>query len=80
MHQLGKRFEIRLRRANGTVSTVYTNTDYAHPVLTTYEKPLVLEPGDALFSVITWNNPTGRTVWNGLTSADEMGIIFGYAY
>ncbi len=80
MHQLGERFEIRLRRANGTVSTVYTNTDYAHPVLTTYEKPLVLEPGDALFSVITWNNPTGRTVRNGLTSADEMGIIFGYAY
>lgn len=80
MHQLGERFEIRVRRANGSISTVYTNTDYAHPVLTSYDTPLVLEPGDALISVITWNNTTGRTVRNGLTSDDEMGIIFGYAY
>jgi hypothetical protein len=80
MHELGERFEIRVRRAGGAVSTVYVSTDYAHPEFRTFETPLVLEAGDALQSVITWNNTTTRTVRFGLASTDEMGIIFGYAY
>jgi hypothetical protein len=31
-------------------------------------------------SEITYNNTTDRTVSFGLTSEDEMGIIFGYYY
>ena len=40
----------------------------------------MLEAGDALVSVVTWNNTTDRTVTFGLASSDEMDIIFGYAY
>lgn len=80
MHSLGERYEIRVRRANGTETTVYTNTDWEHPVFTTYDTPLVLEPGDALVSVVTWNNVTDRVVSFGLSANDEMNIIFGYAY
>lgn len=80
MHSLGERFEIRVRRANGVESVVYTNTDWEHPAFTNLTTPIVLERGDALVSVITYNNVTSKTVTFGLTSVDEMGIIFGYAY
>jgi hypothetical protein len=80
MHALGERYEIRLRRADGTETSVYVNTDWEHPSFTNFETPLVLQPGDALVSVVTWNNVTNRTVGFGLLSSDEMNIIFGYAY
>jgi len=80
MHSLGEKFEIRVRRANGTETTVYTNTDWEHPGFTNFATPLVLEAGDALVSVVTWNNTSDRTVFFGLASTDEMDIIFGYAY
>jgi hypothetical protein len=38
----------------------------------------VLRPGEGLTSEITYNNTTDRTIRFGLTSQDEMGIIFGY--
>jgi hypothetical protein len=31
-------------------------------------------------SVVTWNNVTNNTIFFGLSSVDEMDIIFGYAY
>lgn len=80
MHSLGERFEIRVRRANGSESTVYVNADWEHPAFTSFDTPLVLEAGDALVSVVTWNNVTERTVSFGLSASDEMNIIFGYAY
>lgn len=80
MHAYGERFEIRVRRANGTETSVYMNTDWEHPAFTTFDTPLVLEAGDALVSVVTWNNVTDRTITFGLLSTDEMNIIFGYAY
>jgi hypothetical protein len=79
-HALGERFEIRLRRANGTESSLYVNTDWEHPSFTNFATPLVLEVGDTLLSVVTYNNVTDRAVGFGLLSTDEMNIIFGYAY
>jgi len=80
MHSLGERFEIRVRRANGSEQTAYVNTDWEHPSFTNFPTPLVLEAGDALVSVVTWNNTTNNVVRFGLTSTDEMDIIFGYWY
>jgi hypothetical protein len=80
MHSMGERFEIHVRRANGSETTVYTNTDWEHPGFTNFDSPLVLEAGDALVSVVTWNNVTDHTITFGLASTDEMDIIFGYAY
>ena len=80
MHALGERFEILVRRANGTETSVYVNTDWEHPAFLNLATPLVLEAGDSLVSVVTWNNVTDRTVSFGLLSSDEMDIIFGYAY
>lgn len=80
MHSLGERFEIRVRRANGTEQSVYVSTDWEHPSLTNFATPLVLQAGDALVSVVTWNNVTPNTVRFGLSSTDEMDIMFGYWY
>jgi hypothetical protein len=80
MHVLGERFEIRVRRAGGGEQSVYINTDWEHPAFTNFPTPIVLEAGDALVSVVTWNNTTSRTVSFGLASTDEMDIIFGYWY
>jgi hypothetical protein len=80
MHSMGERYEIRVRRANGTETAVYVNTDWEHPDFTNFDTPIVLQPGDALVSVVTWNNVTNRTIRFGLLSSDEMNIIFGYAY
>jgi hypothetical protein len=80
MHAMGERYEIRVRRANATETTVYVNTDWEHPGFTNFDTPIVLQPGDALVSVVTWNNVTDRTIGFGLLSTDEMNIIFGYAY
>jgi hypothetical protein len=79
-HALGERYEILVRRANGTETSVYVNTDWEHPLFKNFDSPLVLEPGDALVSVVTWNNVTDKTVAFGLLSTDEMNIIFGYVY
>lgn len=80
MHALGERYEIRVRRANGTETSVYMNTDWEHPAFVTFDTPIVLQVGDALVSVVTWNNVTDRAVSFGLLSTDEMNIIFGYAF
>lgn len=80
MHSLGERYEILLRRANGTETSVYVNTDWEHPAFVNLTTPLVLEVGDALVSVVTYNNVSDKTVNFGLLSTDEMNIIFGYAY
>ncbi|MDQ6611470.1 MAG: hypothetical protein M3Y64_03475, partial [Gemmatimonadota bacterium] len=80
MHSMGERFEVHVRRASGADQLVYTNVDWQHPGFTNFSAPLVLEAGDALVSVVTWNNITSSTIRFGLASTDEMDIIFGYWY
>jgi hypothetical protein len=80
MHMLGERFQIMIVNGPRNGELVYENTDWEHPQLLLLNKPIVLQPGEGLKSVITWNNTTGHTVQFGLLSTDEMGIIFGYYY
>ncbi len=79
-HALGEKFVIRFKGGARDGEILYTNTDWSHPVATTYDPPLVFEPGQGLTSEITYNNTKSVTVKFGLTSEDEMGIIFGYYY
>jgi hypothetical protein len=80
MHMLGKRFQIKIVGGPRDGELVYQNTDWEHPQNLTLAKPIVLEAGQGLKSIITWNNNTTHTVVFGLQSTDEMGIIFGYYY
>ena len=80
MHKMGEKFVIKIVGGARDGETVYESTDWEHPQMLLLKDPIVLEPGQGLKSVITWNNTTSQTITFGLKSTDEMGIIFGYYY
>ncbi|WP_420147469.1 hypothetical protein [Spirosoma sp.] len=80
MHKLGEKFVIKIYGGSRDGEVVYTSTDWEHPDIVTLKTPLALQKGQGLTSEITYNNTTSKTVYFGLTSEDEMGIIFGYYY
>jgi hypothetical protein len=80
MHMLGTRFQIKIVGGARDGEMVYESNDWEHPQTITFAQPIVLQPGQGLKSVITWNNTTNHVASFGLQSTDEMGIIFGYYY
>ena len=80
MHKLGEKFVIKIKGGARDGEIVYTSTDWEHPDIITFKTPITLQKGEGLTSEITYNNTTNKTVNFGLTSEDEMGIIFGYYY
>jgi hypothetical protein len=79
-HKLGEKFVIKIFGGPRNGEIVYSNTDWEHPLMQTFATPIVLQPGQGLTSEVTYNNTTSKTVGFGLTSEDEMNIIFGYWY
>jgi len=79
-HKLGQRFIIKIFGGPRNGEVVYDNTDWQHPLVINYAVPIQLNAGEGLTSVVTYNNTTNKTVTFGLTSEDEMNIIFGYYY
>jgi hypothetical protein len=80
MHKLGEKFVIKIKGGSRDGEVVYTSTDWEHPDIITFKTPIDLQKGEGLTSEITYNNTTSKAVSFGLTSEDEMGIIFGYFY
>ncbi len=80
MHARGTRFVIKIAGGARNGEVVYTNTDWAHPATITFATPIVLQAGEGLTSEVSYRGDPSRTVYFGLTSQDEMGIIFGYAW
>ncbi len=79
-HKMGEKFVIKILGGARNGQTVYENTDWQHPLALNLTTPLLLNAGEGLTSVVTYNNTTNRTLMFGLTSEDEMNIIFGYYY
>lgn len=79
-HKLGEKFQIKILGGPRNGEVVYENTDWEHPIVINLAKPIQLKAGEGLTSVVTYNNTTNKTVNFGLTSEDEMNIIFGYYY
>jgi len=80
MHKRGEKFVIRINGGARHGEIVYVSENWEHPLIKGYAAPLVLALGEGLTSEITYYNETDRTITFGLTSEDEMGIIFGYYY
>ncbi|MBA3658883.1 MAG: hypothetical protein H0W67_04735 [Gemmatimonadales bacterium] len=80
MHARGERYQVMLVRPGQPDQMVYDNRDWEHPAMVTFATPLVLERGQGLKSVVTYNNTTAKAIGFGLTSDEEMDIIFGYYY
>lgn len=79
-HKLGEKFVIKIYGGSRNGEIVYTSTDWEHPATISFSTPITLKPGEGLTSEVTYNNTTKKTVSFGLTSEDEMNIIFGYYY
>lgn len=79
-HQLGEKFIIKIKNGLRDGQIVYTSTDWHHPEVVNFSSPLILNAGEGLTSEVTYNNTRSTVVSFGLTSEDEMGIIFGYYY
>lgn len=80
MHKTGEKFVIKIKGSTRDGEVVYTSTDWEHPDIITFKTPIDLKKGEGLTSEITYYNTSGKPISFGLTSEDEMGIIFGYYY
>ena len=79
-HQFMKEFRIYINGGPRDGELVYFTNDWEHPVLLTYDPPIVLNAGEGLTGEAIYNNDTDRTLQFGLLSTDEMMIIFGAYY
>ncbi len=79
-HKRGKLFQIKIKGGARDGEVVYENTDWEHPKVINYDTPILLQAGEGLTSVATYVNDTNKDIGFGLTSEDEMNIIFGYYY
>ncbi|AFK04225.1 hypothetical protein Emtol_3092 [Emticicia oligotrophica DSM 17448] len=79
-HKYGEKFEILIKGGARNGEVVYTSTNWEHPEKINYAPFISLKKGEGLTSRITYNNTSDQTVRFGLTTEDEMGIIFGYYY
>jgi hypothetical protein len=79
-HERGKLFQIKIKGGTRDGEIIYEETDWEHPKVINYTKPILLKKGEGLTSVVTYLNNTSRQIGFGLTSEDEMNIIFGYYY
>ncbi len=80
MHMHGEKFVARIAGGPRNGEIVYENANWADPVIKVFAQPLVLQAGEGLTSEVTYNNTTTSPISFGLTSEDEMNIIFGYYY
>ena len=79
-HARGKLFQIKIKGGARDGEIIYENTDWEHPKVINYGTPILLLAGEGLTSVATYINDTNKDIGFGLTSEDEMNIIFGYYY
>ena len=78
MHERGERFVVRINGGPRSGELVFETNSWSSPDIANFAVPIQLRAGEGLRSEITWNNATANTIRFGLTSQDEMGIIFGY--
>lgn len=80
MHKRGVRFVIRVSGGARDGDVVYQGNAWDHPPILALTNALVLQPGEGLTSEVTYRGDPSKVIRFGLTSEDEMDIIFGYWY
>lgn len=79
-HKYGEKYVIKIFGGARNGEVVYENADWEHPATINFSTPISLNKGEGLTSVVTYNNTSSQKISFGLTSDDEMDIIFGYYY
>lgn len=76
MHKRGKRFLVYKVGGANDGELLYSAFDYQHPPYMFFDTPLVVEAGEGIKTVVTYDNESDRDIRFGVTSEDEMGILF----
>lgn len=79
-HEHMTQFNVEIAGGPRNGELIYVAYDWQHLPILALDPPLVLEPGQGLRLITTYNNWTNRTLQFGLLSEDEMQILFGYYY
>jgi hypothetical protein len=80
MHARGTKFVIKIAGGTRNGEIIYSTDSWEHPEIKNFTPVLTLNAGEGLTSEITYKNTSDKNITFGLTSEDEMGIIFGYFY
>ncbi|MFM2388308.1 MAG: hypothetical protein RL660_3065 [Bacteroidota bacterium] len=79
-HKRGKKYVVEVVGGARNGEVVLESSDYQHPVIANFaNKPLVLEKGEGLRTIVTYFNESSREVKYGVTSEDEMNFLFFYS-
>lgn len=76
MHKRGKRFEVFKVGGDNDGDLLYASYDYQHAPQKFFEPPLQVKEGEGLRTIVKYENETNREITFGVTSEDEMGILF----
>jgi len=76
MHKRGYQFDVFKVGGNNDGELLYKSLDYRHPPNKFFEPSLIMEKGEGLRTQVSYNNDTNRDINFGVTSDDEMGILF----
>jgi hypothetical protein len=75
-HKTGKRFLVYKVGGTNDGELLYSSFDYQHPPYLFFDTPLVIEAGEGIRTLVTYDNTTAESIDYGVTSKDEMGILF----
>lgn len=76
MHKRGIQFDVYKVGGNQDGELLYSAYDYQHPPYQLFDPAIVIEEGEGLRTVVRYANETNREISFGVTSEDEMGILF----
>jgi hypothetical protein len=76
MHKRGKRFLVYKVGGANDGELLYSAFDYQHPPYMFFDTPLVVEATEGIKTIVTYDNETDHDISFGVTSEDEMGILF----
>ncbi|MEL6132062.1 MAG: hypothetical protein AAFR59_01720 [Bacteroidota bacterium] len=76
MHKRGYLFQVYKVGGANDGELLYVSNDYQHPPYKFFEPALEFGPGEGMLTKVYYNNETDREITFGVTSEDEMGILF----
>ena len=76
MHKRGVLFEVFRVGGVDDGELLYAALDYQHPPYKFFDEPLVFLEGEGMRTKVRYINNTDRDIEFGVTSEDEMGILF----
>lgn len=76
MHKRGVQFDVYKVGGDNDGELLYVSYDYQHAPTKFFEPALVIESGEGLRTKVRYFNNSNRDIEFGVTSEDEMGILF----